>query len=132
MFEREKSKAWYSSPWFIIAIIVIIAIVGIGGYLVLKGGEKGTPAPALYQDEDFLQYVSYEILDQYIDNVELLVELLAAEDWSLLLLSNTLQKFQRGKYLKPHIGKNDLGTNEENKRRVTRTSVQHPLCIFLK
>jgi len=38
MFEIEKPKAWYSSPWFIIAIIVIIiAAVGAGGYLLLKG-----------------------------------------------------------------------------------------------
>lgn len=33
----------------VVAITIIIAIAGIGGYLVLKGGEEGVPAPAEFE-----------------------------------------------------------------------------------
>ena len=33
----------------VIAIIVIIALLGIGGYFALKGGEEGVPAPAEFE-----------------------------------------------------------------------------------
>jgi len=55
MFEIEKPKAWYSSPWFIITIIVIIAAVGVGSYFLLKG-EEGTKA----------ELPTYEVGDEWV------------------------------------------------------------------
>lgn len=42
----------------IVAIIVIVAIAGIGGYLVLNGGEEGVPAPAEFEVSNLTFYPS--------------------------------------------------------------------------
>jgi len=42
----------------VVAIIVIIAIAGVGGYFVLKGGEEGTPALAEFEVSNLTFYPS--------------------------------------------------------------------------